>query len=121
MAAAGLLQKLEDPIQSAVRCGLEMASALADAHMGWAVRVGVHSGPVVAGIVGEERYQFDVWGDTVNVAARMTGKAHPGGVAITKDIWDQISGEFQGDPLGELDVKGKGIVSAVEVRAERAR
>ena len=57
----------------------------------------------------------------MNVAARMTGKAHPGGVTITQDIWDQISGEFQGDPLGELYVRGNGIVSAVEVRPERAR
>ena len=53
----------------------------------WEVRVGVHSGPVVAGVVGQERYQFDIWGDTVNVAARMSDKSSPGSVAVTKDVW----------------------------------
>ena len=48
-----------------------MAAATKHMDTGWRVRVGVHSGPVVAGIVGEEKYQFDVWGDTVNMAARM--------------------------------------------------
>ena len=76
MAAGGLLNEVKDPIGSAVRCGLEMASTLIDAHLGWEVRVGVHAGPVVAGIVGQERYQFDIWGDTVNVAARMADEMH---------------------------------------------
>jgi hypothetical protein len=57
-------------VGAAVRCGLEMTSMLIDAHLGWEVRVGVHAGPVVAGVVGQERYQFDIWGDTVNVATR---------------------------------------------------
>jgi adenylate/guanylate cyclase family protein len=77
MAAGGLLQEVKDPIGSAVRCGLEMASTLIDAQLGWEVRVGVHSGPVVAGVVGQERYQFDIRGDTVNVAARMSDKSTP--------------------------------------------
>ena len=64
-----------------------MATTSIDAQLGWAVRVGVHIGPVVAGIVGQERYQFDIWGDTVNVAARMAGKAMPGGVAVTDETW----------------------------------
>lgn len=121
MAAAGLLNKVEDPIRSAVRCGLEMASTTVDAHLGWAVRAGVHAGPVVAGVVGQERYQFDIWGDTVNVAARMVGQARPGGVVLTQDIWAKIADDFEGDPLGDLVVKGKGTTSAFEVRAERAR
>jgi class 3 adenylate cyclase len=121
MAAAGLLNQVEDPIGSAVRCGLEMASTMIDAQLGWEVRVGVHAGPVVAGVVGQERYQFDIWGDTVNVAARMAGQGRRGGVALTEDIWKKISSAFQGDPLGELEVKGKGTLTAFEVRAEKAR
>ena len=78
MAAAGLLNTVEHPIGAAVRCGLEMSSTMIDAHLGWEVRVGVHAGPVVAGVVGQERYQFDIWGDTVNVAARMAGKGRQG-------------------------------------------
>ncbi|MEZ5874773.1 MAG: adenylate/guanylate cyclase domain-containing protein [Hyphomicrobiales bacterium] len=117
MAVAGLLHEVEDPIGSAVRCGLEMASTLIDAHLGWEVRVGVHAGPVVAGVVGQERYQFDIWGDTVNIAARMVGMSAPGSVAATQEIWEQLQSAFQGEALGEIDVKGKGMVSIFGIRA----
>ncbi len=91
MAVAGLLHKINDPLGAAVRCGLEMTSTLIDAHLDWEVRVGVHAGPVVAGVVGQERYQFDIWGDTVNVAARMVGMSAPGSVAATKETFDKIA------------------------------
>ena len=97
MAVAGLLHKVDDPVGSAVRCGLEMTSTLIDAHLDWEVRVGVHAGPVVAGVVGQERYQFDIWGDTVNVAARMVGMSAPGSVAATKETFDKISSSFDGE------------------------
>jgi adenylate cyclase len=116
MAAAGLLHPIDDPFSCAVRCGLDMITFAAGADLEWEVRVGVHTGPVVAGIVGQERYQFDIWGDTVNVAARLTAKAHPGGLAVTAEQWSLVSEEFSGEPLGELEVKGKGWLSVVEVR-----
>ncbi|HEY8276206.1 MAG TPA: adenylate/guanylate cyclase domain-containing protein [Methyloceanibacter sp.] len=115
MAAAGLLQKVENPIASAVRCGLEMATTLIDAHLGWEVKVGVHSGPVVAGVVGQERYQFDIWGDTVNVAARMVEMSSPGCVAATREVFELVSQEFHGEPLGELEIKGKGMIAIIGV------
>jgi class 3 adenylate cyclase len=117
MAAAGLLQQVDDPVGTAVRCGLEMSSTLIDAHLDWEVRVGVHAGPVVAGVVGQERYQFDIWGDTVNVAARMVGMSAPGSVAATKEIFDQFGSAFDGESLGELDVKGKGAIAVFGLRA----
>jgi class 3 adenylate cyclase len=123
MAAAGLLQQHDDPVGAAVRCGLEMASTLIDADLGWEVRVGVHSGPVVAGVVGQERYQFDIWGDTVNVAARMLGMSAPGSVAATREIWEQLAASLDGkaagfdaEALGELDVKGKGPIAVYGIR-----
>jgi class 3 adenylate cyclase len=120
MAAAGLLQKVNDPVGSAVRCGLEMTSTLIDAHLGWEVRVGVHAGPVVAGVVGQERYQFDIWGDTVNVAARMVGMSAPGSVAATKETFDKISSSFDGEALGMLNIKGKGEISVFGLRLRGA-
>jgi adenylate cyclase len=109
-----------DPLESAVLCGPQMAATSIDAQLGWAVRVGVHIGPVVAGIVGQERYQFDIWGDTVNIAARMAGKAMPGGVAVTDEIWRQIKDRFEGESLGDLKVKGKGTIRIVAVQARSA-
>jgi class 3 adenylate cyclase len=116
MAAGGLLQEIEDPIGSAVRCGLEMSSTLVEARLGWEVRVGVHSGPVVAGVVGQERYQFDIWGDTVNVAARMSEKSIPGSVAVTKDVWEHVGHDFSGEALGEMELKRKGMISVIGIR-----
>ena len=62
--------------------------------------MGVHSGPVVAGVVGQERYQFDIWGDTVNVAARMVGLSAPGTVTVTREIFEQVASAFDGESLG---------------------
>ncbi len=117
MAAAGLLHQIDDPISAAVSCGLEMASTLIEAHLGWEVRVGVHAGPVVAGVVGQERYQFDIWGDTVNIAARMVGMSAPGSVAATRETWEKLSAAFDGEALGELEVKGKGPISIFGIRS----
>jgi adenylate cyclase len=118
MAAAGLLKEANDPLESAVLCGLQMAATSIDAQLGWAVRVGVHIGPVVAGIVGQERYQFDIWGDTVNIAARMAGKAMPGGLAVTDETWRLIKDRFEGESLGDLEVKGKGTIPVVAVQGK---
>ena len=116
MAAAGLLHEINDPIGSAIRCGLEMASTLVDSNLGWEVRAGVHAGPVVAGVVGQERYQFDIWGDTVNTSARMVDMGAPGSVAVTQEIWEQVSSVFHGEALGEINVKGKGRVAVFSLR-----
>ena len=120
MAVAGLLQEMKDPLGAALRCGLEMASTLVDSQLGWEVRVGVQAGPVVAGVVGQERYQFDIWGDTVNMAARMMSVVAPGGVAVTKEIWEQVSSDFDGEPVGVLEIKGKGKISVFSIGASKA-
>ena len=116
MAVAGLLHKIDDPVGAAVRCGLEMTSTLIDADLSWEVRIGVHSGPVVAGVVGQERYQFDIWGDTVNVAARMVGMSAPGTVTATREVWEAMSSAFDGEALGELEIAGRASVSVFGLR-----
>jgi CheY-like chemotaxis protein len=121
MAAAGLLNKVDDPLIAAVRCGLDMARTSIEAQLGWEVRAGAHIGPVVAGIVGQERYQFDIWGDTVNVAARLVSVGKPGSVALTQEAWERIKDRFEGEFVGEAEIVGKGTVPVVEVHAETQR
>jgi class 3 adenylate cyclase len=96
-----------------------MAKATNDLNIGWEMRAGVHCGPVVAGIVGRERYQFDVWGDTVNTAARMAGIGASGTVAMVYDNWLQVQDDCDGRMLGAVEVKGKGKVEVVECYAMR--
>ncbi len=119
MAAAGLLVKIDSPLEAAIRCGLQMAEAQHTLQTGWTVRVGVHFGPVVSGIIGQARYQFDIWGDTVNVASRLTGiQGEPGGVMVTDQVWERLAPHFRGEARGEVQIKGKGLVSVVQVLGE---
>jgi adenylate cyclase len=119
MASAGLVVPNADPLLSAVKCGLEMSGAVASIEPTWQIRAGVNSGPVIAGIVGGEIYQFDVWGDTVNVAARMERHGKPGSVTVPHEAWLQIQGDCQGRTLGSVPVKGKGMIEIIEVYGVR--
>jgi class 3 adenylate cyclase len=93
---------------------IEMAEGLP---LPWRLRVGIHVGPVVAGIVGRQRYQFDVWGDTVNQAARMQAEAPAGGLCVTRATWELLEPRCVGTSLGSRLVKGKGRQEVFEVTA----
>jgi class 3 adenylate cyclase/CheY-like chemotaxis protein len=108
MAAAGLLQPVENPALNCVRCGLEMAAAAEKHPARWQVRVGVNVGPVIAGVVGHRKYQYDIWGDAVNTAARMQTAGRPGAVCVNRPTWEQIATYCLGHSLGSIKVKGKG-------------
>ncbi len=82
----------------------------------WQVRVGLHQGPVVAGIVGRRKFHYDLWGDTVNVAARITERAGAGGICMSDTTWRQVQNAFPGKNLGPGEIKGKGAIELVEVR-----
>lgn len=103
--------------QRAARCAVEMLDAVRDVRLSVAlpgrsalrVRIGVHSGPVTAGVIGTERLQYDVWGDTVNVASRMESSGQAGRVHITEAIVNAIENtEYRIEERGEIEVKGKG-------------
>ena len=110
MATAGLLHPVDAPLLTAVKCGLDMAAAATQLEPRWDVRVGVHFGPVVAGVVGRQQFLFDVWGDTVNVAARLVDHGSPGSVAMTHAAWQEIQDECRARSLGMIELKGKGEV-----------
>jgi class 3 adenylate cyclase len=116
LATAGLLKPVPDPLRAAVNCGLEIAVRAPAIREGWRVRAGVHCGPVMAGVVGRERYQFDIWGDTVNVAARLTSAASPHCIALTETQSARLDG-LNLSPRGAVELKGKGAVRLVEILA----
>ena len=71
-------------------------------------RIGLNSGPLVAGVIGHKKFHYDVWGDTVNTASRMESHGLPGKIQITKATRDLLGDEFDCEPRGAVDIKGKG-------------
>jgi adenylate cyclase len=108
MATAGLATRPDNPALNCVRCGLDMVAAARQLPARWRVRVGIHVGPVIAGVVGHKKYQYDVWGDAVNTASRMEQAAVTGSVCVNKDTWTLIAERCSGRSLGRVELKGKG-------------
>ncbi len=114
MATSGLLLPQDEPVRSAVACGLDMVEAGQRFGSGTGVRVGIDHGPVIAGIMGKTQFQFDVWGDTVNTAARIEGAAAPGSVCVSGRAWLHLRHLADGRSLGLVDLKGKQKMEILE-------
>jgi guanylate cyclase len=71
-------------------------------------RIGISSGPVVGGVIGTHKFQYDIWGDTVNTAARMESYGIPGRIHVSSATYELIKDEFVCEPRGTIEVKGKG-------------
>jgi class 3 adenylate cyclase len=108
MAAAGLLAPTLNPDLQCVKVGLEMIEACQDLESEWTVRVGIHSGELVAGLLGKEKFLYDIWGDTVNTASRVESNGVPGQVAVSLASWERISVACRGRSQGMVALKGKG-------------
>jgi class 3 adenylate cyclase len=119
MATAGLFDRVPDPISASLQCGLDMIAASRLIEPNWEVRVGIHFGPVVAGIIGKRQFVFDLWGDTVNMAARIAAQASPSTVVTSGATWHRVRDRARGRSLGLVDIKGKGRIELIECQGLR--
>jgi class 3 adenylate cyclase len=76
--------------------------------LGLQLRIGLASGPVMAGVIGRHKFIYDVWGDTVNLASRMESSGLPGEIQVDEATYERLRGAFAFTARGEIDVKGKG-------------
>lgn len=74
------------------------------------LRVGIHSGPVIAGVIGRVRFSYDVWGDTVNTASRMESHGEPGRIQVSETVFRCLDGPFRFSERGLVEIKGKGTM-----------
>jgi class 3 adenylate cyclase len=77
----------------------------------WEVRVGINTGPVIAGVVGTHKFSYDVWGNSVNAAERLESASMPGRIAIAEATWHHVKARFETEPRGAVEVKHKGTVN----------
>ncbi len=116
MAVCGLPHPTANHAERMVRMAIRMVHITREHalehRVSMQLRIGINSGPVVAGVIGKSKYIYDLWGDTVNLASRMESGGLPGVIQVTRPVYEKLKDIFTFEPRGLIEVKGKGSVEA---------
>jgi class 3 adenylate cyclase len=122
MAAGGIPEPLEDHAARVVDLGLAMIDAAAkegDQLADLRLRIGVHSGPVIGGVIGHHKFAFDIWGETVNVASRLESQGIAGRVQVSAATWRMVEDRFDAEYRGPIDLRGHGPLETYAIIGRR--
>jgi adenylate cyclase len=123
MVAAGVPRERADHALALTQLALDMREAVASRTFGGerlAFRIGISSGPVVAGVIGRKKFIYDLWGATVNVASRMESHGESGAIQITRSTYDLVCDHFDCASAGTIQVKGAGALEVWHVIGRKA-
>ena len=123
MVAAGVPRTRPDHAKALVRLALDMQAAVAKREFGGrrlAFRIGINSGPVVAGVIGRKKFSYDLWGAAVNVASRMETYGQSGSIQITRSTYELVKDDFVLLPKGTIAVRGAGDLEIWHVTGRKA-
>ena len=109
MVASGLPTPRDDHAVALASMALEMNEYSRTGRFSF--RLGINSGPAVAGVIGTKKFQYDVWGDTVNIASRMESHSEPGKIQVSEATQRLIKDHFETTPRGRIAIKGKGTLN----------
>jgi class 3 adenylate cyclase len=122
MVVGGMTDQAEEHLERMGRLALALATELdtldAATRYGIRFRIGIHCGPVVAGVIGTKKFIYDIWGDTVNVASRMEAMGAPGRIHVSAAVEQRLRGRFIFEPRGVTEIKGKGPMATFFLVAE---
>jgi len=127
MCAGGLHSCKKDHAQKMVMAACEMAEFVdltkrnESNTKNFEIRIGINSGPVVAGVVGNKKFAYDIWGDTVNVASHMENMSELGKINISKNTHELICNEFDCEYRGEFEVKNRGMMKLYFIKGSKIK
>ena len=121
MVAGGLPDPQPGHLERIVALALDMQAAAVELSPQTGelqLRIGIHTGSAVAGVIGIKKFIYDVWGDTVNTASRIESHGLPGRVQVSEEVYERIRDSFVCTPRGPVELKGKGAVPVFLVERE---
>jgi class 3 adenylate cyclase len=123
MAVAGVPIQCTNHAEQMAAMALEMGQVIQrynrDTGKSFQIRIGLHSGPLVAGVIGKQKFAYDLWGDTVNTAARMESHGVPGEIQVTPVTYALLNPYYHFEERGFIDIKGKGLTQVFFLKGKR--